>query len=178
MKGKTKPQKNEKIKNDTIEGIGKIVAITWTPRPSSSNVAVDPLNTYLYHIVTYLSEIRHCSKKFLVYPEFNKKQHLHYHGIIWIHDIISFHRKVIPKLQSKGFVLVKNNPDEGWRNYIKKDYEEMETILSPAPVPLVYQDLFVKGNTRYSSKKFLSHHLEEENKNYESLISTWFQPTS
>lgn len=66
-----------------------------------------------------------CSRHYLLYPEFDERSRLHYHGIVYIHDLVKWHKHVKHNIDRMiGFTLIKKirTIDEhiGWINYCKK----------------------------------------------------------
>lgn len=50
--------------------------------------------------------IRRCSKHYMIYPEFDIKGRLHYHGLIYISDPMKWYKQILPMFRKIGFVDV------------------------------------------------------------------------
>lgn len=70
-----------------------------------------------------------CSSHYLLYPEFDVKSRLHYHGVIRIHDLFKWHKQIKPTIDAKlGFCQIQplKTPTDQIRYviYSKKHYHE------------------------------------------------------
>ncbi len=70
--------------------------------------------------------LRRCSKHFTIWPEFDKNDRLHYHGIIRIDDKTKWYKSTRRKMQLMGFCKFDHLKDFTnyltWLQYCKKDY--------------------------------------------------------
>ena len=81
------------------------------------------------------------SNEYAIYPEFDDKGRLHYHGIVTVKSNVSFKLETIPMLgEHLGFVLVKENPDNKWKEYMLKEWLDTQLILD-IENPITYTDL-------------------------------------
>ncbi len=121
----------EKIKQKKLET--KIYSITISPHYRFN----DP--TYLYNedIRIIIRWFRKFSKHWILFTEFDEASRIHYHGTIYIHDMIKFHKTRWYLNQKLGFVkikLLKTVIDLlRWNMYIRKEYYMMYKSY-----PLVY----------------------------------------
>lgn len=128
------------------------IALTWTPNPKL--LGLDPYETYLNHLVSVISSLRRCCESFCVYPEFNKKGNMHYHGVLYVNNVKRYYREVIPLFKKQGYILEKKgNIDSKWDAYISKDVGIMRKALEPLPVPVTDQTYLFDG--RYSKAKLM-----------------------
>ncbi len=155
------------------------IAITWSPNPRY--LGHDPHETYLNHLVDVISSLRLCCEEFFVYPEFNQKGNLHYHGELIVRDYRKYYRTVIPLMKKKGFVLEKKRVDSKWKEYCQKDSKIMKKVMNPLPVPVTEQTYIFIG--RYSRVKLMdrlacAHTLVKEKRTiYDMLLNGTEQPT-
>lgn len=74
-------------------------------------------------------------KKFIIFPEFDNKGRLHYHGTLELNrcEYVRFNRHAIFKLQEIGFVDVKKlitfTDKLKWNMYCRKDWHISQEIL-------------------------------------------------
>ncbi len=99
------------------------VTITISPPPYSGN------NLFKFHTdLNYFRKVlRHTSKHFILVPEFDKMDRLHYHGVIRIDDKIKWYKSSKRKLELCGHTKIKlltSFEDHlGWLLYIHKDWD-------------------------------------------------------
>lgn len=58
--------------------------------------------------------------KYVLYPELSKSARWHYHGMVWITDIIGFFSHDLMILQANATVMIKEHEDWEWELYCKK----------------------------------------------------------
>lgn len=73
--------------------------------------------------------IRRCSRRFIIYPEFDLQGRLHYHGTVHIHDKIKWFKSVLPSFEKMGFVKVKLDPNLAWTVYQSKSFGVTSHVL-------------------------------------------------
>lgn len=111
----------------------RTLAVTISPRNR-----VDKYNTLKWIFQNDASDIclllRKCSKNFTIYPEFDVNSRLHYHGIVYVHDNIKWHKHTKPGLDKIGYTLIKEIKDyknkDKWLTYCTKEWEDTQQILS------------------------------------------------
>lgn len=115
------------------------VAITISPPHRSDNIAFsDPnLMTYLEDR-SYIRQILNYNRirRYIIYPEFDDKGRLHYHGTITLdhNQYVRFHKHAIHKFRRLGFTDIKSLKEFDdklrWSYYIKKNWGLTKEILS------------------------------------------------
>ena len=100
--------------------------------------------------IQYLTKTLNRSCKYELYPEWRHTTgHIHYHGTIWIVDMIKYFKQTLPTLKSMGFILIKkiDNKDK-WDTYCKKEKHIAEGILGiEIPINSVIEYKPVKTKT-------------------------------
>jgi len=85
---------------------------------------------YLKDCYCLHTALNRCSNNYTIYPEFDDKGRLHYHGIVFVHSLIAMKLETNPVLQDKlGFICIKYDPDEKWDQYCEKEWEITKEIL-------------------------------------------------
>lgn len=100
------------------------VALTVSPRLQLGN----PINILREHCRIYFKDMLNIGE-FMLYPEFTDNGRLHYHGMVWIKDQIKWYKKTLPTLNQLGYVMVKNHIDDGWEDYILKNWQVSKQVL-------------------------------------------------
>lgn len=100
------------------------VALTVSPQLQRGN----PVPILKHHCSVYLYSLVNVGE-FEIYPEFADNGRLHYHGIVHIKDPIKWYKHCLPTLNNLGFVVVKNNINEGWEEYIKKNWAITQRVF-------------------------------------------------
>lgn len=113
-------------------------AFTWSPNKKVVGNYNDPFYTMHMHL-QYLKKLKRCSI-FTLYPEFNGRGDLHWHGILEITDKVKWYKSVLPYFRYKGFVCVKHIDNfSKWSTYCAKDKDLMEKVLTTVlPITPVY----------------------------------------
>jgi len=118
-------------------------------------------------MVSYLKHLNRCCKKIIIYPEFAASGRLHCHGIIWVSDMIKWHKSVRPLLKRNGMLLVKEIDDiDKWVDYIIKDAKDTRGILAPSIIPLTLfnlRDELVRIRYKYQKKFEKKGHIKNMN---------------
>lgn len=102
------------------------LALTWVPNPK--DIGIKPIFQFESTIGSIVN-LGLCCDYYEMYPELTVAGNIHYHGVIRVKDKIKWYKKVLPTLRYKGYVCVKKDPDEKWKEYIRKDKDIMERIL-------------------------------------------------
>ncbi len=126
----------------------KIYSITISPplRPFA------PLYLYNEDIPIIRRWFKKFSKHFILFAEFDESSRLHYHGTIYIHDLIKFHKTRYHFTYRVGFVKTKllrtSNDLLKWTFYIRKDYhimyKEFPFIMHTAKVKKVIKPKLIR----------------------------------
>lgn len=101
----------------------------------------------------YLSKIKLCSKRFIIYPEFDVAGRLHYHAIINIHDKVKWYKAILPTFRRMlGFCdvkVIKTFLDKlRVLNYIRKDWYITSNVLKlERPIMPQHRKLVIHVNT-------------------------------
>lgn len=69
------------------------------------------------------------SNEYEIYPEFDLTGRLHYHGTIILKDKIKWYKKACQQLKNIGYICVKDNVNDGWNQYILKEWETTKAVL-------------------------------------------------
>lgn len=106
-----------------------------------SNKILNPLRIiYRNDIEIIRRALNRCSQEYVIYPELDVSGRLHYHGIVNIKHKKNWMISSLPALKKLGFVCVKNNVNEGWTQYITKDWNDTKVFLD-IDEPIVYRKL-------------------------------------
>lgn len=84
-----------------------------------------------------LSRVLWLSTDFLIWPEWRLATgDIHYHGVIYIHDKIKWHKSTLPSLKRFGFFKIKpiDNYDK-WIKYCTKE-EQIATDITNVKLPI------------------------------------------
>ncbi len=107
---------------------------------------------YLYNedIPTIRRWFRTFSKHYILFTEFDSESRIHYHGTIYINDLIKFHKTRYSFSCRVGFVKVKQLRTQldllKWTFYIRKDYHIMYKDF-----PFVMHNKIIKRTKRPKS---------------------------
>lgn len=104
--------------------------------------------------VQVLKKLRLVSKEFTLYPEIgNGGSNIHFHGIIKLNDKVKWFKSVLPIFKRNGFVKIKPIKNDGWYEYIIKEWDIMKQIL----------DLDTPVNNEYIEKVCTNDRLKKKN---------------
>jgi len=106
--------------------LGKLIALTLTYR---EHHYVCPVRQFQETFLQVLLGLKRCSKEFILSPELTDDGNIHYHATVWIHDLVKWHKSILPSFRRNGFTKVKSRVDCNWTKYVIKDVENMEAIL-------------------------------------------------
>lgn len=116
----------------------KLFSITISPRHRRGS------DLFLYSGDKYIIRklLNMCTDYYLIYPELDDSDRLHYHGIILVKDPIKWYRSVKRRLgYSMGFLkmsLLKTFQDRlKWMLYMKKDWSINEEVFESPILPLL-----------------------------------------
>lgn len=115
-------------------------AFTWVPNPDKYT-SHKPTTQYKLLLTWVLLTVHKYFSYFCFTPELTNTGNIHIHGFYIIKDPIKYYKYFIPRCKSLGFVLIKNNVDDNWYEYCKKDINIMSEILSKLPYPLTNQNI-------------------------------------
>nr|DAV32344.1 MAG TPA: Rep protein [Bacteriophage sp.] len=109
-------------------------ALTWSPNPSFHREC-DPLKQ-MSGILPILNKLKYALQGILTF-ELNMNGNIHIHASVdHIHDRIKWYKSILPLLKRNGFVKIKGNIDDGWKEYLLKDTKAMEQILGIDKLPV------------------------------------------
>ncbi len=115
----------------------KLYSITISPPP----VTHRHLIRYKAHRKIFRKYIKKCSYHWMLIPEFDVNERLHYHGVIRIDKLQNWYKKVRPKLEQIGFISCKRinsfTNHLRWLCYCYKDCKAYYSIkeLFPRCIP-------------------------------------------
>lgn len=80
------------------------------------------------------NQLRKCSKKYSIYAELDANGRLHYHGTVYVHDMVKWKKSVLPSFKRViGFTKVKVIADEEnsdrWQGYCLKEWDITKEVL-------------------------------------------------
>lgn len=108
------------------KGLSDQIAITWACAPTFHTT--DPKIGFSMALKV-LRKVRLVSDDYIFYPEIGDSgSNIHFHGMIILKDKVKWFKSVLPTLKRNGFVKI-TKMNEGWYDYIKKDWEIMKQIL-------------------------------------------------
>lgn len=114
----------------------KLMTINISPRPV---YGVDILKLYDNHKYRIRKALNPCTDHYLIYPELDKNDRLHYHGVVIIKDPIKWYRSCKRKLQDIGFCKfqkLKNITNQlQWQLYMSKDWGVNQHIFDKPILP-------------------------------------------
>lgn len=112
------------------------LALTLSPILRKGN----PLQIFRLDCIDTLCALIKCCSDVVIYPEFAENGRLHYHGVLYVNDLVKWYKSVLPTLNHKGFVLIKSkNIDAKWSEYCSKNWEITKNVLNMTdPVGLEY----------------------------------------
>lgn len=84
--------------------------------------------------------LNRCSKDYTIYPELDNTGRLHYHGEVHINNDTNWKAYTCGMLKTIGFIKVKSNPNGGWKEYCKKEWDQTKQILKISE-PITYEPL-------------------------------------
>lgn len=139
------------------------IAITISPPPRT--LYRDTKNPYQFQflddklIITQVFKYNRI-KSFIIYPEFDSKGRLHYHGILNLNhnELVRFHKHAIHKLRKLGFIDI--SPINAFSNnlrqivYMSKDWGYTKDILE-IDSPIMYSK-----ECRKVPMKLINHQLD------------------
>lgn len=135
------------------------IAFTWSPNPSRFH-AKTFRKQWQQMIGAGLQFIPRCSHAFSLIPEITIDGRLHCHGFILITDYVKWHKSVLPRLRSWGFVCIKQHYDQKWLDYCMEDLDETLQIMGSQDIPYGTYDC---AQWRLKDKeKMLRRHLKTE----------------
>ncbi len=131
----------------------------WSITVSSPYRHFRPKYLYQEDIPIIRRWFRSFSKHYILFTEFDDSSRIHYHGTIYIHDMIKFHKTRYAFTSRVGFVKIKQlrTPMDllKWNFYIRKDYYLMynefplvihtkiiKKFIKPKHIPKTIMDFF------------------------------------
>ncbi len=103
--------------------------VSWSITISPPYRHFSPEHLYAEDIPVIRRWFRKFSKHYILFSEFDDESRLHYHGTIYINDMIKFHKTRYHMSTKVGFIKIKllKSPLDllRWTFYIRKDYHFM-----------------------------------------------------
>jgi len=114
------------------------LAITISPPSRTETRFKEPNNLFFMDDMSSFRAVMKYNRirKYIIYPEFDPKGRLHYHGIINmdINEYVRFHKHAIHKLKKIGFVDIKKLNSFidklRWVTYMRKEWGITKEILN------------------------------------------------
>lgn len=103
------------------------LAFTWSPDQKEYAHIINPRKQLCEHMRVLRILKNSCYYDIIAEPHTNGN--LHYHGILQVFDKVKYYKQTLPTLKYHGFIYIKPNPDNGWVEYIYKNYKETEKVL-------------------------------------------------